>query len=204
MEIHEMRVHHLPCNEGDNYHSASKRTHTDLNRIPTGEAAFYESQDSFGFSSFLTEPLATLVTMDFEAQRRENLKHKEQLLAELNLKSNLVIANHRPSTRPPPFKKRKLEFERRPARTSARLALSTRPSYKEDSGEKFNVVERKNCNQADEPAFLQSRSKYTNRSTVTRRNSRRGRFKSQVAEVDCNKISPNTLGRRTLPFRRLP
>lgn len=103
--------------------------------------------------------------MDFEALRRENLAQKQKLLRELNLSSDLSGKPHGRTRRSErssaivdsgikdesaddapsrPLKKRTLAFENIPSRTSARIASSaTRPSYKEDGGERFSYVEPK-------------------------------------------------------------
>jgi hypothetical protein len=69
---------------------------------------------------------------DYESQRLENLKQKEQLLAQLNL--DLEITGRKSRTRPssePRAKKRKLNtsINPHPTRTSSRLASSRKTSY---------------------------------------------------------------------------
>jgi hypothetical protein len=69
---------------------------------------------------------------DYEAQRLENLKEKQQLLEQLNLDSAIVVkkARAQASTKPP-AKKRRLNtlLGSHPTRTSSRLASSQKPFY---------------------------------------------------------------------------
>lgn len=69
---------------------------------------------------------------DYESQRVENLRQKEQLLAQLNL--DLAITGKKPrihSSSEPRAKKRKLNTPTKPlpTRTSSRLASSRKTSY---------------------------------------------------------------------------
>jgi len=79
--------------------------------------------------------------MDLEAQRHENLKHKERLLAELNLQAK--VGYREVTERKRPTKKRRLDLENVPVRSSARIATAgIRPSLTEDSSEKDHHVSR--------------------------------------------------------------
>ena len=80
--------------------------------------------------------------MDIESQRRELIANKAKLLADLKLDSSLVKPSRRDPTLQQSTKKRKLSFESRPSRTSARIASTDRPSYNEE-GEKYNYIEPK-------------------------------------------------------------
>lgn len=105
--------------------------------------------------------------LNLEAQRLENLRQKQKLLADLNLHSYTSSTrstnrkadgddyddedeNENEALTPRPKKKRKVDVAGRkrrvadiPSRTSARLASSTtRPSYKEDGGDKWQYVDR--------------------------------------------------------------
>ena len=77
--------------------------------------------------------------MDFEAQRDEHIKAKTKLLADLNLEPSAAKTTKRDGTDRHATKKRKLSFESKPTRTSARMASSDKPSYREES-EKYNFV----------------------------------------------------------------
>lgn len=82
---------------------------------------------------------------DFEAQRLENLKQKQRLLADLNLHSHNIVNKSRDGVSEPKhsIKRRRLDLETRPSRSSARIALAgSRPSYSEGSGERYLYVER--------------------------------------------------------------
>lgn len=81
---------------------------------------------------------------DIEAQRLSNLQHKAKLLADLNLHNETIPRVHvkRENEARHTSKRRKLENFDPPSRTSARIASSsTRPSYREDGGEKYNYIE---------------------------------------------------------------
>ena len=82
--------------------------------------------------------------MEVEAQRLENLKYKAKLLSDLNLQSDPIVKSIKrdPHTKQA-TKKRRLDFEDTPIRTSARIASSSKPSYIEPPDEKFTRVERK-------------------------------------------------------------
>jgi hypothetical protein len=67
----------------------------------------------------------------YELQRLENIKHNQQLLRDLNLDRSRHAID---PEKKPAAKRRKLEGA--PSRTSARIASSTKPSYKEDAGER--------------------------------------------------------------------
>ena len=81
--------------------------------------------------------------MDIESQRVENLKQKQKLLADLNLHSSNVSNPVYRDAGERPTKKRKLSFENRPTRISARIASSdVKPSYKDEAGERYTLIDR--------------------------------------------------------------
>lgn len=89
----------------------------------------------------LISQLTVFNLMDLETQRIENLRQKQKLLADLNLKSEHIPRTNT-QDRSQPNKKRRLNIESQPSRVSARIASSdVKPSYKEDSGDRYNFVE---------------------------------------------------------------
>ena len=83
---------------------------------------------------------------DYEVQRLEYLREKQELLARLNLNSEHIAKKVKsdPDTKQP-TKKRRLntEINSTPVRCSARIASAeTKPSYADD-GEKYNYIEPK-------------------------------------------------------------
>jgi hypothetical protein len=94
---------------------------------------------------------------DYETQRLENLKQKEQLLAELNLNSTRK-ARTQPTTKPP-AKKRRLNtpLSSRPTRTSSRLASSQHAFYTSSSDQ--------NTSTSRKPSKKNSQSRNTKRLT---------------------------------------
>jgi hypothetical protein len=80
--------------------------------------------------------------MDFEAQRLSNLEYKRKLLSDLDLQSSAVpVSATRPTGTKPPTKKRRIGVDVIPTRSSARISSTTRPSYREDNGPRYNEVE---------------------------------------------------------------
>lgn len=82
---------------------------------------------------------------DYEAERLENVKHKERLLAELKLDSNRGSKRDDQGAKSRTFaRKRHRSAERAPSRISSRIAASgTRPNYKDDRGKRDHFVERR-------------------------------------------------------------
>jgi hypothetical protein len=82
--------------------------------------------------------------MDVEAQRLSNLKYKDKLLADLNLRAEVspVQTVKRESNHNQSNKRRRIAADNIPTRASARISSNPRPSYKDDESPKYNVAPR--------------------------------------------------------------
>lgn len=83
--------------------------------------------------------------MDVEAQRLSNLKYKEKLLADLNLRAEAspIRSVRKESNNAHAAKRRRIVVDSIPTRSSARISSNPRPTYKDEDSPKYNVVPRR-------------------------------------------------------------